>query len=80
MKGVVSDSQPSSYLIVPILDKLLMISPCLNMAGVVANMIAAHGAAPAAMAGTAGMAMAAVVNVVTQSVSAVFVLASVPFS
>ncbi len=57
-----------------------MISSCLNMAGVVANMIAAHGAAPVATAGAAGMAAAAAANVVTWPVSAVLALVSVMFS
>ncbi len=50
------------------------------MTGVVANMIAACGAAPAAVAGTAGVDAAAVANVVTRPVSAVLALVSVAFS
>ncbi len=50
------------------------------MAGVVANMIAAHGAAPAATAGAAGAVAVAAANVVTWLVSAVLALVSVMFS
>ena len=57
-----------------------MISSCLNMAGVVANMIAACGAAPAAVAGPPGAAMAAVATVLTWPVSAELALVSVRFS
>ena len=50
------------------------------MAGVVANMIAACGAAPAATAGAAGAVAVAAANVVTWPVSAVLALVSVTFS